>query len=142
GIISVSGPQRDGEETLYVVLADGVQAVSEFTATLLRNADSHDMRDIAVVAPDALDRVPVLHSLPIDDFPERAPRVLAAEDSPVACLSWSKNPGAASAPGTSVDGPGERAALTLLTGTALPLADSAAPVALSTADGTGDRVDA
>ncbi|WP_278264921.1 type VII secretion protein EccB [Nocardia sp. AG03] len=142
GIISVSGPQRDGEETLYVVLADGVQAVSEFTATLLRNADSHDMRDIAVVAPDALDRVPVLHSLPIDDFPERAPRVLAAEDSPVACLSWSKNPGAASTPGTSVDGPGERAALTLLTGTALPLADSAAPVALSTADGTGDRVDA
>ncbi|GGN85964.1 type VII secretion protein EccB [Nocardia rhizosphaerihabitans] len=140
GIISVPGPDR--EESLYVVLAEGVQPVSEFTAQLLRNADSHGMREIAVVAPDALDRVPVVHSLPVDDFPERKPRVLAAEDAPVACISWSKNPGAAPAPGKSMDGPGERAVVSLLTGTELPLADSAEPVVLSTADGTGDRVDA
>ncbi|MGW6423867.1 type VII secretion protein EccB [Nocardia sp. NPDC055053] len=142
GIISVPGLDRDGRETLYVVLADGVQPVSEFTAQLLRNADSHGMREIAVVAPDALDRTPIVHTLPTDDFPERAPRVLAAEDAPVTCISWSKNPGAAAAPGKSVDGPGERAVVTLLTGTKLPLADAAKPVALSSADSTGDRMDA
>lgn len=140
GIISVPGTDR--QEVLYVVLADGVQPVSEFTAQLLRNADSRGMREIAVVAPDALAGMPVLRVLPIDDFPERTPRLVSAEDAPVACVSWSKTPGAAVAQGKSVDGPAERAARTLLTGAELPLARSAAPVVLSSADGTGDRMDA
>ncbi|MDO3647280.1 type VII secretion protein EccB [Nocardia mangyaensis] len=142
GIISVTGVGAAGQETLYVVLADGVQQVSEFTADLLRNADSRGMREIAVVAPDALDRMPMLHTLPIDGFPERTPRVLTAEDAPVACVHWAKDPGEATAPGKSVDGPAERAAVTMLTGTTLPLPDSAKPVTLATADGTGDRMDA
>ncbi|WP_328711818.1 type VII secretion protein EccB [Nocardia salmonicida] len=142
GIISVPGTDRDGQETLYVVLADGVQPVSEFTAQLVRNADSRGMREIAVVAPDALDRMPVVHVLPTDEFPEHKPRLLSAEDAPVACISWSKTPGAAVAQGKSVDGPAERAARTLLTGAELPLAASADPVVLSSADGTGDRMDA
>nr|WP_228537059.1 type VII secretion protein EccB [Nocardia sp. XZ_19_231] len=140
GIISVPGANR--EETLYVVLADGVQPVSEFTAQLVRNADSRGMREIAVVAPDALDRMPVVHVLATDDFPEHKPRLLTAEDAPVACVSWSKTPGTAVAQGKSVDGPAERAARTLLTGAELPLADAAQPVVLSSADGAGDRVDA
>ncbi|WP_054815787.1 type VII secretion protein EccB [Nocardia arizonensis] len=144
GVISVPANASGGAK-LYVVLADGVQPVSEFTAALLRNADSHGMREIAVVPPDALDRMPVLHTLATDHFPERAPRIVAAEDAPVACVSWAKNPGMASAQDkddTQVDGPGERATVTLLTGTVLPLPDSAEPVSLSTADGTGDRMDA
>ncbi|MEU5408178.1 type VII secretion protein EccB [Nocardia asteroides] len=140
GIISVTGVQAAGQETMYVVLADGVQRVSEFTADLLRNADSRGMREIAQLAPDVLDRMPVLHTLPIDDFPERKPRILSAEDAPVACLNWTKNPGVA-AQGSAVDGPAERAAVTLLAGTKLPLAESAKPVALATADGSGDRMD-
>ncbi|MGS2808689.1 type VII secretion protein EccB [Nocardia sp. MW-W600-9] len=136
GIISVPGAKQ------YVVLADGVQEVSPFTALLLRNADSHGMRDIAVVPPDALDRVPVLSTLPIDAFPIEKPRILSAEDAPVACVNWSKNPGTAATANKSVDGPAERAKLTLLTGLRLPLADSAKAVTLSTADGTGDRIDA
>ncbi|MFC4124742.1 type VII secretion protein EccB [Nocardia rhizosphaerae] len=142
GIISVPSMADDGAASLFVVLADGVQPVSEFTAELLRNADSHDMREIAVVAPDMLDRTPVVHPLPIEDFPARKPRLISAEDAPVTCLSWAKDPGIAVAPGKSVDGPDERAVLTLLTGTELPLADSAEPVTLSSADGTGDRIDA
>ncbi|MFJ2835028.1 MULTISPECIES: type VII secretion protein EccB [Nocardia] len=142
GIISVTGVQAAGQETMYVVLADGVQRVSEFTADLLRNADSRGMREIAELAPDVLDRMPVLHTLPVDGFPERKPRILAAEDAPVACVHWAKNPGIATAQGTSVDGPAERATVTLLAGTKLPLAASAKPVTLATADGSGDRMDA
>ncbi|MET7768670.1 type VII secretion protein EccB [Nocardia sp. NPDC005366] len=142
GVISVPGHAGSGGEQLYAVLADGVQPVSEFTATLLRNADSQNMREIAVVPPDALDRIPVLHTLPVDHFPARTPRIVAAEDAPVVCVSWSKNPGTAAKQDKQVDGPGERAAVTLLTGTTLPLPDSAEPVTLATADGTGDRMDA
>ncbi|MFE3542324.1 type VII secretion protein EccB [Nocardia sp. NPDC059177] len=142
GIISVTGVQTAGQETMYVVLADGVQQVSEFTADLLRNADSRGMREIAALAPDALDQVPMLHTLPVDDFPERRPRILTAEDAPVACVHWAKDPGMATAQGKSVDGPDERATVTMLTGMTLPLPDAAKPVALATADGTGDRMDA
>ncbi|MFC4377457.1 type VII secretion protein EccB [Nocardia halotolerans] len=142
GIISVTGVQTEDQETLYVVLADGVQQVSEFTAALLRNADSRGMREIAVLAPDVLDRMPMLHTLPVDGFPERKPRILSAEDAPVACVNWAKDPGAATPQGASVDGPSERATVTLLAGTELPLAESAEPVQLATADGTGDRMDA
>ncbi|MFB7877986.1 type VII secretion protein EccB [Nocardia sp. NPDC056064] len=142
GIISVRGVRAADPETLYVVLADGVQRVSEFTADLLRNADSRGMREIAALAPDALDQMPIRHTLPIDGFPERAPRILSAEDAPVACVHWAKNPGAAAAPGKSVDGPGERATVTMLAGMTLPLPDAAKPVALASSDGTGDRMDA
>ncbi|MBC7305055.1 MAG: type VII secretion protein EccB [Nocardia sp.] len=142
GIIAVTGVEATGQDTLYVVLADGVQRVSEFTADLLRNADSRGMREIAELAPDVLDRMPMLHTLPIDDFPEHKPRLLTAEDAPVACVNWAKNPGEATAQGKSVDGPAERATVTLLAGTKLPLADSAKPVTLATADGSGDRTDA
>lgn len=141
GIISVTGVQSAGQESLYVVLADGVQRVSEFTAELLRNADSHGMREIAVLAPDALDQMPILHTLPVDSFPERKPRILSAEDAPVACVNWRKDPGTAGTPGKSVDGPAERATVTMLAGTELPLAESSHPVELATADGTGDRMD-
>ncbi|TCJ94359.1 type VII secretion protein EccB [Nocardia alba] len=142
GIISVTGVEAAGKETMYVVLADGVQRVSKFTADLLRNADSRGMREIAALAPDALDKMAMLHTLPIDAFPEHKPRILSAEDAPVACVNWAKDPGEATAQGKSVDGPTERAAVTLLAGTKLPLAAAAKPVTLATADGSGNRMDA
>ncbi|MFD4442726.1 type VII secretion protein EccB [Nocardia sp. NPDC058519] len=134
GVISVGADN-------YVVLADGVQKITPFTTQLLRNADSQGMREIAIVPPDFLDRIPVLTTLPIDDFPVMAPRILAPEDAPVACVGWSKAPGTAASQGKSPDGPDERSKLTLLAGQRLPLPDSAKPVSLATADGTGDRVD-
>ncbi|GGK57462.1 type VII secretion protein EccB [Nocardia camponoti] len=130
GVISVGA-------TTYVVLAEGVQQVSPFTAELLRNADSHGMREIAALPPDVLDQVRVLTSLPVVDFPTQRPRLVSAEDAPVACVNWAKSPGTA----TAIEGPGERAKLTMLLGQRLPLPSSAKPVDLSTADGTGDRVD-
>ncbi|BDT94301.1 hypothetical protein IFM12275_42770 [Nocardia sputorum] len=144
GVISVSGVGPDGGSALYVVLADGLQPVSPFTAQVIRYADSHGMREIATMRPDVLDRVPVVRQLPLDDFPVRTPRILPAEDAPVACVTWSKSPGTAPGQGTdnAGDGPGERAAISLLVGTRLPIAESAKPVELSTSDGVADRIDA
>jgi type VII secretion protein EccB len=144
GVISVSGVGPDGGSALYVVLADGLQPVSPFTAQVIRYADSHGMREIATMPPDVLDRVPLVRRLPLDDFPVRTPRILPAEDAPVACVAWAKSPG--TAPGQSEDdtgdGPGERATVSLLVGTRLPITESAQAVELSTSDGVGDRVDA
>ncbi|MBF6192926.1 type VII secretion protein EccB [Nocardia implantans] len=144
GVISVSGVGPDGGSALYVVLADGLQPISPFTAQVIRYADSHGMREIATMPPDVLDRVPVVRQLPVDDFPVRTPRILPAEDAPVACVAWAKSPGAAPGPSedNAGDGPGERAAVSLLVGTRLPIAESAKPVEVSTSDGVGDRVDA
>ncbi|MBF6167395.1 type VII secretion protein EccB [Streptomyces gardneri] len=144
GVISVSGVGPEGDSSLYVVLADGVQPVSPFAAQVIRYADSHGMREIATMPPDVLERVAVVHQLPIDDFPVRTPRILPAEDAPVTCVAWAKSPGTAPAQreAEAGDGPGERAMVSLLVGTRLPIAPSAKPVDLSTSDGAGDRVDA
>ncbi|WP_433205029.1 type VII secretion protein EccB [Nocardia sp. CA-107356] len=123
---------------LYVVLAEGVQRISPFTAQVIRNTNSQGMSDILPMAPDVVSLVPVVTKLPVDQFPYDIPKILAAEDQPYTCLSWAKAQGT----GPVTDGPADRASLIMLAGTQLPLADSARPVDLATADGTGDRVDA
>ncbi|MGW6724426.1 type VII secretion protein EccB [Nocardia sp. NPDC055029] len=138
GVISVAANGRSDRPELYVVLADGVQRVGDFGAEVIRTANSQGMREIKAVPPDSLTGLPVLHQLPIDHFPAVAPTFLAAEDVPVTCLSWTKQ---RSGSADAVDGTAGRAAMTMLTGTRLPLPDAAVPVALATGDGTGDRVD-
>ncbi|GAA1594487.1 type VII secretion protein EccB [Nocardia ninae] len=143
GVISVRDV-GDGKPQLYAVLADGLQPVSPFTAQVIRFADSHGMSEIPTMPPDVLDRVPVVHVLPVNDFPVETPKILNAEDAPVACVAWSKTPGTAPAnrKTDAGDGPAERASITLLAGVRVPIAEKAKTVALATSDGTGDRVDA
>ncbi|MEV0252244.1 type VII secretion protein EccB [Nocardia sp. NPDC050712] len=136
GVISVAG--NGGSRELYVVLADGVQRITEFAADVLRTANSQGMRDIKAVTPDVLTGIAQVRQLPLQHFPERAPKILSAEDAPVACISWSKQ----QAPKGAVDGPADRAAISLFVGAQLPLTDSQKPVELATADAGGDRVDA
>ncbi|MBF6171394.1 type VII secretion protein EccB [Nocardia blacklockiae] len=140
GIISVPSLARGGQPDLYVVLADGVQPVSPFTAQVIRNSNSQGMSDIATVPPDVLDQVPQRHTLRVDQFPAQVPKLLVTDDTPVVCVAWSKSPATAADPGR-VEGPGERAVVSILAGTRLPIPNSAKPVELATADGTGDRVD-
>ncbi|WP_406236338.1 type VII secretion protein EccB [Nocardia sp. NBC_01009] len=139
GVVAVGGVGRNDRSELYVVLADGVQRISDFTAQVIRSANSQGMREIKSVPPDVLTNMPVLHRIPVDDFPANTPKIASAEDAPVACVAWSKTQQRNE---DAIDGPVDRAAATLLLGTTLPLADSAKPVPLATADGTGDRVDA
>lgn len=142
GIISVPSLARGGQPDLYVVLGGGVQPVTPFAAQVIRNSNSQGMSDIATVPPDVLDQVPQLHTLRIDQFPVQVPKLLVTDDTPVVCMAWSKSPAAATPaePG-HVEGPDERAAVTLLAGTRLPIPNSARPVELATADGSGDRID-
>ncbi|MFI6312532.1 type VII secretion protein EccB [Nocardia fusca] len=141
GVISVAGVGRDSSSEMFVVLADGVQPVSPFAAEVIRYADSQGMSQVEVLPPDVLDEVPVVRRLPIEDFPDEIPEIVEAEDGPVTCIAWSKSPGTAPAGEGTGDGPGERATVGLLIGTRLPIAESAAPVELATADSSGDRVD-
>ncbi|WP_327148375.1 type VII secretion protein EccB [Nocardia sp. NBC_01329] len=141
GIISVAGVGRDTTPEMYVVLADGVQPVSPFAAEVIRYADSQGMSQVEVMPPDVLDEVPVVRHLPIADFPGEIPEIVDPEDGPVTCVAWSKSPGRAPAGAGIGDGPGERAVVGLLIGSKLPIAESATPVQLATADSSGDRVD-
>lgn len=138
-VVSIPGAATDGADR-YLVLADGLQPVSAFTAQLVRFADSHGLSEIPALTPDVLDEVPVVRTLPLDHYPEVTPTVLRAEDAPVSCVSWAKDPGVAPVEGAG-DGPAERATVTLLAGNRVPVPEQAHPVELATADGTGDRVD-
>lgn len=142
GIISVAGVDGEAGPEMYVVLADGVQPVSPFTAEVIRYADSQKMSKVAAMPPDVLDRIPMVQRLPVADFPVDTPEIVAAEDGPVACVAWSKSPGTGPVKAGAAEGPEERASVGLLIGTRLPLPDSAEPVRLATADSSGDRVDA
>ncbi|WP_280505728.1 type VII secretion protein EccB [Nocardia farcinica] len=117
-------------EDMFVVLADGVQPVSPFAAEVIRTANSQEMADVVAVPPDRLVGVPVVQRLPVDRFPREIPEILTAENAPVGCLTWSRG---AEHPAATVE---------FTAGRGLPLAVSAAPVELATADGSGDRIDA
>ncbi|MGW5386497.1 type VII secretion protein EccB [Nocardia sp. NPDC003963] len=127
GVIRAPGVDTD---SLYVVLAEGVQPISEFTAEVIRNADSQGMSGITEIPPDQLVGVPLVHRLPIDDFPHEIPRILPAEEAPVSCISWSRPTDALAA------------AITVSAGRELPLSGTAKSVPLTSADGVGDRLDA
>ncbi|MFI6870170.1 type VII secretion protein EccB [Nocardia sp. NPDC050406] len=141
GIIRLSSLGDSEAVEHYVVLADGVQRVSEFTAELIRNDDSQGMSQPKSVPPDLLDGIPVVHSLPTDDFPTTKPKIVSAEQNPVACIEWTKAGRAGLQQSDAAEGPADRASVSILVGTRLPLPESAVPVSLATADNTGNRID-
>ncbi|MER7453420.1 type VII secretion protein EccB [Nocardia beijingensis] len=138
GVIAVAGVTGSDRPDLYVVLSNGVQPVSAFAAQVIRNADSHGMNEIKTVPPDVLDNMPIVHSLPIDQFPIDTPKILSAEEAPIVCVSWSK--GLGTVQGASGN-PSDRSTVTLLAGSKLPLPDSVKPVTMA-GRGAGDHVDA
>ncbi|WP_216901185.1 type VII secretion protein EccB [Nocardia alni] len=123
-VIRVQDVDSDG---LYVVLNDGVQKVSPFAAEVIRTANSEGMGEIPMVTPDRLRGIPVVDKLATDQFPDRVPTILDAQDDPVTCLSWAKNTG------------DPAATTSLLAGNALPLTSTAEPVTMAS---TGDHADA
>ena len=112
--------RADGAD-LFVVLADGVQRVGEVAADLIRYTDARAGRPIQSVGADRVGSLPVVDSLPVTTFPERA----GVTGDPVACARWD----AGTTPHTVV-----------LTGAALPAVH--APVTLAQADGDGPALDA
>jgi type VII secretion protein EccB len=116
-------------QQLFVVLPNGVQAVSAAAADILRygSPPSALAAQPIDVSPAVLDTVPVVHDLPVDHYPIAAPRFVSTGG--VLCMAWQRD-NAASAPGTR-----------MLVGTQLPLPASARPVHLATADGSGPGLD-
>jgi type VII secretion protein EccB len=82
--------RADAEEH-YVLLAEGVQRISQVVADLIRFADSQDDRDIATVSPDSIAALPILDTVAVADFPERT----GVSDGAIVCTRW--EPGAAGA---------------------------------------------
>lgn len=113
---------------LYVIVADGVQHISPFAAEMIRDANSQGISDIITVPPDALSGIPVVDTLPIDRFPTVRPKILSADEFPVACVAWARGDSDAVA------------TLGVLVGRRLPLAADAKPVTMVTA-GAADHVD-
>ncbi|CCQ17276.1 putative uncharacterized protein [Rhodococcus sp. AW25M09] len=128
-VVKVAG--RDVQ--YYVVLEDGIQAINETAALLIKFTDSQGSPDIAAVNPDILGPAPkTAAGLPVSTFPETAPVIVETGERPVGCLTWE--------PLEVADG-GPSARLVESAGRGLPLEPGAQPVALAQADGGGDAVD-
>ncbi|QIS02308.1 type VII secretion protein EccB [Nocardia brasiliensis] len=103
--------------TSYVVLAEGVQRISEFTARVLRTSNSMGLTVTPKLSPDAIKGIPVVDTLPVDQFPEDDLTVISADTDPVACVSWARAEG------------DHAARLRVLLGSRLPLAAGVEPMA-------------
>jgi type VII secretion protein EccB len=113
---------RAAAEEYFVVLARGVQRIGQVAADLIRFTDSQDARDIVAVAPDIIGTVPILDTLRVSAFPERA----GVSNDNIVCARWRPGP--------------EGANTAVLMGNSLPVG-SASPVALAQDDRDGPSVD-
>jgi type VII secretion protein EccB len=122
----------DGDE-YYAVLAAGVQRIGQVAADLLRFSDSEKTANIVTVAPDVIRGTPIVNTLPVAAFPDRAPKlsdggVDSVTDTTV-CVTW---PAGASGPSD----------VAFLAGKGLPVPAGQVPVMLSQSDGHGPALDA
>lgn len=114
----------DGDEN-YVVLDAGVQRIGQVAADLLRFGDSHGTANAVAVAPDVIRGAPVVSTLPVSTFPERAPTLV---DAPTVCATWAPTPSGGADVGFLAAGD-------------LPVPAGQAPVTLVQADGRGPALD-
>ncbi|HZC51281.1 MAG TPA: type VII secretion protein EccB [Mycobacterium sp.] len=120
---------RAGGDEYYVVLAAGAQRIGQVTADLLRFSNSHGSANIIAAAPDAIRAAPIVTTLPVATFPDRAPRDGGVTDADTTmCATW------AAASGHSD--------IAFLAGSGLPLPVGEVSVTLSQADGRGPALDA
>ncbi|MEV6062021.1 type VII secretion protein EccB [Nocardia asteroides] len=120
----------------YVVLHGGLQEISPLTAQIIRNNYSTTMAGTTIQSTEAANANRSTE-LKVGAYPQEAPRLVTAKDAPVSCLAWRPLEGATdNADGTA------RAALSVLTGVALPMPDAAKLVSLAQADGSGPHADA
>lgn len=121
----------DGDE-YYAVLDAGVQRIGAVAADLLRFSNSQGTTNIITVAPDVIHASPIVSTLPVATFPDRAPGDGGMESAgTTVCVAWV--PAAPEASGHSD--------MSFLTGTGLPVPGGRVPVTLSQADGNGRALD-
>ncbi|WP_051407475.1 type VII secretion protein EccB [Nocardia sp. CNY236] len=130
-VVHVSG---DPEQS-FVVLYDGLQRISPFTAEVIRSSQRNPDHG-ASIGDWEKNNFPVSTALDVDTYPEKAPTIIQSKQRPVSCLSWKPIPGVADNPDVAV-----RAELSVVDGSDLPLPDGAVLVPLAQADGKADNVD-
>jgi type VII secretion protein EccB len=118
-------------DQLFVVLPDGLQAISAATADIIRYSDprSPTVAEPVAVSPAVVGAAPVVNTLPVDRYPRQSPQFVGAGSDPVVCMAWQH--GVSSADSTT----------RLLVGQRLPIPDDAQPVRLASADFGGPGLD-
>lgn len=101
-----------GAPRYYAVLPDGLQQISPVLAAILRNTNSYGLDQPPRLGADAVAKLPVSRMLDTARYPDQQLTVVDAGKSPVTCAYWSKPAGAATS------------SLNLLSGSALPIAES------------------
>lgn len=122
----------------YVVLRDGLQAITAVVKDMIRNTNSLHMDDADKITPDAQTSAPVSHGLDaqIAEYPQGALQIMQPDENPVSCLSWKPLGTIADRKQNNVG-----AELSILSGRQLPLAKDAKPVPLAQSDGSGTKAD-
>jgi len=118
----------DGDE-YYAVLTAGVQRIGHVAADLLRLSNSQGTANAVTVAPDAIRAAPIVNTLPVAGFPDRAPTVDGGSTS---CVTWEPSEPTLSG----------NFGVAFLAGSGLPVPAGRTPVTLSQADGRGPALDA
>ncbi len=124
------GPGSTTNVLYYAVLPDGLQPVSPVLAAVLRNTNSYGLNQPPPLGADQIAKLPVSRALDTTRYPDQRVTLVEAPGAPVTCAYWNK-PAKASI-----------SSLTLLSGSALPVADAVHTVDLvgGGADGTASRV--
>ncbi|MEU2177781.1 type VII secretion protein EccB [Nocardia sp. NPDC019219] len=130
-VVQVAGKSNQN----FVILHNGLQPISPFTAEVIRSSQRNPDHG-AAIGDFEQTHAPQSRALKVDTYPEVAPTIIQPTARPVSCLSWKPIPGVASNTDVAV-----RAELTLIDGSDLPMSSSAKLVPLAQADGRGDNVD-
>ncbi|WP_084655541.1 type VII secretion protein EccB [Nocardia altamirensis] len=130
-VVQVSGKA----DRNYVLLRDGIQPVSPFTADVIKVSQRNPDHG-AVIGDFESTNSPPAKVLRVDSYPDVAPTIVQSKARPVSCLSWKPIAGAADNAEVAV-----HAELSVIDGTDLPMPSNAKLVSLAQADGKGDNVD-
>lgn len=121
----VSAAEADSTIRYYAVLADGLQPISPVLAGILRNTDSFGLQQPPRLGADEVARTPVARGIDTAAYPEAPLKLVSASAAPVTCAQWTKPSGAT------------ESKLTVLSGAALPVADTVHTVDLVGAGSNG-----
>ena len=79
---------RAGGTEYYVVVRNGIQAVGEIAADVIRFTYDGRTQTVPAVSPTVIARTPVASTLPVDTYPRRAGTTLGAGTGAVVCAQW------------------------------------------------------
>lgn len=80
--------ELSGESVYYVAMPDGLQQVPLTAATMIRAANPQVSTEPVEVGPDQVATLPKSSALQVGFYPTEEVELIAADDRPVTCWSW------------------------------------------------------